>query len=97
MADWPEVEELRKVLDIGEDPDHWSTTADRVLAAAIERVKSDIGVWDELLDAPTDSQAQAALYMAQLIAERPTVAVAELGDKMYYALLQGQRKRFPIA
>lgn len=104
MADWPDAAELKQVLNV--DSDDWDTTLDRVLAAAIRRVKSDVGQWDEDTDVPTDSMAQAALRMAELMAERPQV-VAGLGsqsqaaaslskDPTYLSLLVGQRRSFGI-
>lgn len=104
MAEWPDAAELKQVLNV--ESGDWDTTLDRVLAAAIRRVKSDVGQWDDDVDAPTDSMAQAALRMAELMAERPQV-VAGLGaqshaaaslskDPAYLALLVGQRRSFGI-
>lgn len=97
MAEWPEVEELAQVVDVT-NVDDWQTTLDRVLAAAIAQVKSDVGGWDEYEDEPDDSLAQAALRMAELISERPTTPTPELGaDPTYQRLLKGHRRRFAIA
>lgn len=105
MADWPDADELKQVLDITSDD--WDPTVDRVLAAAIAAVKTDIGVWDEDVDVPTDSQAQAALRMAELLATRPapqlagarlSATVAALAaDPTYAKLLKGSRRSFGVA
>lgn len=98
MADWPDVDELKQVLNVDTDADNWSTTLDRVLNSAIARVKSDVGSWDDATDEPDDSLAQAALRMAELIALRPETA-ASVGDNdpTYRRLLFGHRKRFGFA
>jgi len=97
MADWPDVEELGRVLDINTDPNDWTVTLDRILAAAIARVKLDVGEWDELTDEPNDALAQAALRMGELIAERPEAASAETDDPTYWRLMYGNRKRFALS
>ena len=93
-AAWPDKTELAKVLNVTDST--WDTTLSRVLASAISKVKSDAGLWDASQDFPTDNHAQAALRMAELIAERPGVPVATIRDPTYLRLLTGQRKRFGI-
>ena len=102
MADWPDTAELAQVLNVDNVGD-WQTTLDRVLAAAIAKVKSDRGNWDDDVDEPTDNLAQAALRMAELISTRPDAparafvnspAIAQ--DPTYLRLLTGQRRRFGI-
>ena len=96
MADWPEADELKQVLDVVSDD--WDTTVDRVRSAAIARVKQDVGLWDELVDEPDDALAQAALRMAELISERPGTPVAYLAkDPAYVTLLKGHRRVFGVA
>lgn len=102
MADWPDTAELAQVLNVDNVTD-WQTTLDRVLAAAIAKVKSDIGSWDEDTDEPTENMAQAALRMAELISTRPDsstnsvfAAAAVAHDATYLRLLTGQRRRFGI-
>jgi hypothetical protein len=96
---WPDTAELAQVLNIAPDAavDDWETTLDRVMAAGIAKVKSDVGLWgadDE--DTPPDSLAQAALRMAELIASRPSdPTIAK--DTTYLRLLTGYRRRFGIA
>jgi hypothetical protein len=96
MADWPGADEVKQVLDITSTD--WDDTIDRVVAAAIEQVKEDVGSWDEYEDEPDDSLAQAALRLAELIGLRPEAA-ASLGgtDPTYLRLLKGHRRKFGIA
>jgi hypothetical protein len=104
MADWPDAAELAQVLDIDNVGD-WQTTLDRVLASAIAKVKFDVGAWNDDIDAPDESLAQAALRMAELISERPgpivsfrANATAVLAvDPTYQRLLVGHRRRFGVA
>lgn len=95
-AAWPTVAELNQVLNLGPDgTTDWATTLARVLAAAITRVKSDVGEWTDA-DLPTDSQSQAALRMAFLMWTSPDSPSLGL-DPSYRSLLTGQRRRFAIA
>jgi hypothetical protein len=104
MASWPDTAELAQVLNVDNVGD-WQTTLDRVLAAAIRRVKSDVGSWDDNVDEPTTSLAQAALRMAELMSQRPEAVVlagsrgAQVGftDPTYAALISGYRRRFGVA
>ena len=96
MADWPEATELKQVLDVTSED--WDDTIDRVLAAAIQKVKNDVGHWDEYEDEPDDMLAQAALRMGELMGTRPTVDAGELAkDPTYRTLLTGHRRVFGIA
>jgi hypothetical protein len=102
MADWPDVDELKQVLNVDDDPDKWGTTLARVLASGIDQVKSDIGEWDDEVDEPTDRQAQAALRAAELIALRPEAQAAGgtgfiADDPTYVRLLKGSRRRFAFS
>jgi hypothetical protein len=108
MAAWPELDELKQVLDVTSDD--WDgeagsgggederTRLSRLLAAAIAKVKADVGLWDEDDDEPDDALAQAALRMAELIALKPELA-AQVGsnDPTYLRLLYGHRRTFGIA
>ncbi|HXJ67017.1 MAG TPA: hypothetical protein VNN79_24950 [Actinomycetota bacterium] len=96
MADWPDADEVKQVLDITSTD--WDDTIDRVVAAAIAQVKHDVGHWDEYEDEPDDSLSQAALRLAELIGLRPELA-ADVGsrDPTYLRLLRGHRRVFGIA
>lgn len=99
MAEWPTEAELAQVLNI-DNADEWSITIDRVLASAIETVKADVGLWDEdeYGDEPDERLAQAALRMAELIAQRPEASTDELRrDPTYMRLMKGHRRVFGIA
>ena len=97
-GEWPTCTELRQILDIPNvEADEWDVTVARVLASAIERVKDDIGAWDDLLDVPDDNMAQAALRMAELMSLRPEGAAATINDPTYWRLLAGRRRRFAIS
>jgi hypothetical protein len=96
MADWPDTDELAQVLNVDNVGD-WSTTLDRVMAAAIVKVKTDVGAWDEDVDAPVDSLAPAALRRGELLSLRPEAAVGVVSDPTYRRLLKGHRRRFGIA
>lgn len=105
MADWPDTTELARVLNVDNVGD-WQTTLDRVLAAAITKVKLDVGNWDEDVDEPDDSLAQAALRMAELISLRPDAqsmslrnvgTIGAVGDPTYRNLLFGHRRSFGVA
>lgn len=96
MAAWPEATELAQVLNLDNVTD-WQTTLDRILEAAIDQVKLDVGNWDEYEDEPDDSLAQAALRLAELMALRPENAAAASGDPTYKRLLFGHRRSFGIA
>ena len=97
MADWPDTDELGRVLDVDPQSTDWQTTLDRVMAAAISWVKSRVGNWDDATDEPTEGQAQAALRMAELMALRPETA-ASVGDSdpTIRRLLMGTRRRWGI-
>lgn len=103
-VEWPDIEELKQVLDVtstewdgepisGEGP----TRLTRLLTAAIEKVKLDVGLWDEAEDEPDENLAQAALRMAELMALRPEAAVGVVADPTYHRLLYGHRREFGIA
>lgn len=95
MADWPDAEEIKQVLNI--ESDDWDTTIDRVRLAAIGKVKRDVGQWIEADDEPDDMLAAAALRMAEMMSERPGQPVALLDkDAAYRSYLSGHRRSFGI-
>ncbi len=95
LGEWPDVEELKQVLDITSDD--WDVTVERVLESAIGKVKADVGLWDEDVDEPDHNLAQAALRMAELLALRPEAAANAASDPTYQRLLFAHRRRFGVA
>ena len=103
MAAWPELDELKQLLDItsedwdGEPEEYGEETRlTRLLDAAIAKVKADVGDWGEE-DEPDTRLAQAALRMAELLALKPELAAGTVADPTYRRLLFGHRRRFGIA
>ena len=97
MAAWPDTDELAQVLNVDNVAD-WQVTLDRVMASAIAYVKLKVGSWVEGTDSPDDMLSQAALRMAEMMAQRPTATPAELqGDPTFDRLLYGHRRRFGVA
>jgi hypothetical protein len=87
---WPTTTDLKQRLDITSSD--WDDHMDRLLASAIGWVKAKLGDWDEEMDVPTDSLAQAALERA--------VELATNGEQApplkSVAHLYGHRRRFGI-
>jgi hypothetical protein len=105
MDGWPELDELKQVLDVQSfDWDGLPGSGDaetrlsRLLSAAISRVKLDVGGWDEDIDAPDANLSQAALRMAELMALKPELASAVgKDDPTYQRLMFGHHRTFGIA
>ena len=104
MADWPTLDELKQLLDITSedwDGDSDDSRLTRVLASAIDLTKvevyGDAVNFDDIVVDPTDSQAQAALRLAELIATRPDSASPPVQDPTFLRLLKGSRRAFGIA
>ena len=103
MAAWPELDELKQLLDItsedwdGEDDYGETTRLSRLLEAAIAYVQFRIGDWDEDEDIPSSSQSQAALRMAELLAQRPEPTPQAVHDRTFERLLLGSRRKFGVA
>lgn len=105
MIDWPQLDELKQVLDI--DSDDWDGIADtgqgptrlsRLLEAAIAYVKKDVGAWDEIMDMPDADLAAAALRRAELMALRPQEVPGGVGrDETYESYMLGHRRRFGVS
>lgn len=101
MAEWPQLDELKQVLDVTSDDwdgEYDGTRLTRLLASAIEHTKGRVGSWDDYTDAPDDSLAQAALRAAELLAP-PQNRLPEAIDRdpIFNALLMGHRRRFGIS
>ena len=104
MADWPTLAELKQILDITSedwDGDSDDSRLTRVLASAIDRTKADVAgstdAFDDIITEPSDSVAQAALRLAELIATRPDAVGVPRQDQTYLRLLKGSRRTFGVA
>lgn len=106
MAAWPELDELKQLLDITSDD--WDgvdaydsdgeTRLSRLLQAAIEHTRIRVGRQpDDILYVPSASEAQAALRMAELLAQRPEATPQAVHDRTYERLLLGRRRAFGVA
>lgn len=103
MAAWPELDELKQVLDVTStdwDGDDDDTRLTALLNAAIGHVKQETG---QDTEEPSDSLGRAALRLAELMALRPEVAAALtrggtsfIADPAYNAFLYGERRHFGI-
>jgi hypothetical protein len=104
-VDWPDLVELKAVLDV--ESDDWNDHLEGLMAAAIEKVKSDVGSWDESTDAPNSRLAKAALRAATLMQTNASpnfqleanhsIHEAVDSDPVYAAYLKGQRRTFGFA
>jgi hypothetical protein len=96
---WPALAEVKQYLDVGSDD--FDGTADntrltRALAAAIQRVKLDVG-WIPATDVLTEQLAQAAFRAAVVIASSDEGMTSLDHDERYQELLKGYRRSFGIA
>lgn len=107
LTDWPALDELKQWRDVtGSEWDGAEVDSDgtgqtrftRELAAAIEIVKRDVGLWDELVDVPDAALGEAAMRMAVLLRANAGESTELLrNDPQYQACLKGHRRRFAIA
>lgn len=105
-VDWPELDELKQMLDTGPTTD-WdgvetsgelATRLTRLLEAAIDIVKDDVGDWDDDADFPDARLAQAALQMAVLMAQKPGMNAGLLRkDPTYSTLMVGKHRTFGVS
>lgn len=104
MAAWPELDELKQVLDVTSEEwdgdDEGATRLTALLLAAIEHVKQESA---QDTETPSYSLSRAALRLAELMALRPEVAAAIsrggtsfIADPAYNAFLFGERRSFGI-
>lgn len=91
-VEWPTTDELKQRLDITSND--WDDSMDRLMASAVEWVKSSVGTWDEDLDEPDEALAQAALERAVELATTGE-AVSALPSKAE-SQLYGHRRRFGV-
>jgi hypothetical protein len=104
MADWPDVDLLKKKLGLEPETTDWDDHLENLMAAAIEQVQIDVG---EPVEQPTESLSAAALFLAVYIgstegdvdmaraADANVISAARLPK--YQRLLKGHRVRFGIA
>lgn len=95
MAEWPDLEELKLVLDLGTEEAFDDSLGD-TLASAIAYVKEDVGNWDEETDTPDEALASAALRRAVLMAQNPGAAAETAADPSYESHIRGHRRQFGI-
>lgn len=98
MATWPDVEEVVRLLDIGDEP--WiEEHLQHALDAAIEGVKQDVGQWDEDVDEPDERLRQASLRAVQVLrVNAPDDGWRSLReDRIYLSLIHGHRRTFGVA
>lgn len=94
---WPTLAELRTLLDVDPQSTVHDWDIDAIRESAIQRVKDDVGAWDDLIDEPDCQLKAAAVRMAWLMAQSPQAAVAASADPTYARHLQGHRRRFAIS
>jgi len=94
---WPTLAEYRTLLDVDPESTAHDSDISSILASAIQRVKDDVGAWDDLIDEPDCQLKAAALRMAWLMAQSPQAAVAAASDPTYALHLKGHRRRFAIS
>ena len=98
---WPTLDELKQWRDVTGaewDGDTDLTRFQRELDAAIEIVKIDVGLWDELTDMPDAQLAEAAMRMAVLLRANAGEDGSLLrNDPQYQACLKGHRRRWAVA
>lgn len=95
-ADWPDLDELKRALDVTSDD--YDGELESLMDAAISRVKQDVGNWVEGTDIPSPALARAALRAAVLL--QPNTAEAQLAlgrDPVYQSFLKGKRRVFGFA
>ena len=98
MADWPDLDELKLVLDVESANTDHDETLQRNLDSAISKVKLDVGTWVEADDEPDDALAAAALRMAELLSLRPGAQPDSHDmDPTYQRNIYGHRRAFGIA
>lgn len=97
VCDWPTLADFRKLLDVDSQSTVHDTDLSTMLSSAIQRVKDDVGTWDELMDIPDCALSAAAMRMAWLMAQSPQQAAAAGSDPTYQLHLKGHRRRFAIS
>lgn len=91
--EWPELDDLKRRLDITADPSEHDGELEVILAAAIAQIKLQVGNWDEMVDTPNEQLAEAALDRA---VELGADVLPPRNERKSEQLLMGQRRRFGI-
>jgi hypothetical protein len=110
MDGWPELDELKQVLDVESNDwdglpgsgDDAESRLSALLSAAIAYVKFLVGDWDEYIDLPDTNLNRAALRAAELMALKPEVAAMvasgkSIGDPTFGMFMVGHRRKWGIA
>lgn len=92
---WPTADDLKQRVDV-EGTDDWNVDLESAMQAGIDRVKDDVGSWDDDVDEPDDSLYQASLRAAVLLRANGESAELEK-DPQYRGYLRGHRREFGIA
>ncbi len=98
MAEWPTLDEVMHMLDIGDD-EATQTMLTSALDSAIEAVKQDVGQWDEAHDEPDARLHEAALRAVQVLrTNAPDDGWRSLReDRIYLSFIQGHKRTFGVA
>lgn len=90
--DWPELDDLKRRLDVTDTSIH-DIEMEVILAAAISQIKDEVGDWDELTEAPNENLAEAALDRAVELAGD---VLPPPEERKSLQLMKGQHRRFSI-
>lgn len=96
MATWPTVDELKQLVDV-EGTEDWNEHLETSVQAGIDRVKGDVGSWDDDVDEPDESLHNAALRAAVIGRVNAADSPALDTDPVYQSYLRGHRREFGIA
>ena len=93
MIDWPTLEALKNTLDV--ESTDYDEQLQNALDAGIDRVKADVGDWDDYAsDFPDGALANAALRAAVLLRANADPGIDVGKDPVYQSYLHGKRRRF---
>ena len=96
MADWPDLDSLKRALDVSSED--FDVELGGVLESAISQVKADVGDWDEDDDEPDESLSEAARLLAVRMAKAPGETLRDSArDADYERHLLGHRRSFGVA
>lgn len=91
-VDWPDTDELKRLLDVeGSD---WDDHLGGLMAAGIARVKADVGDWDDTTDSPDERLTKAALRAAVVLQANAADPASLDKDAVYIGHMKGHRRVF---